>query len=287
MIPRGVTVTLRLVCYMRELLRRRFFWGDQLKPNSHSTTRRTAVLAVCTLGILFALSANSARADNVAFNDTTFNLANYSSPVIYNNNPGNPAITVSTDPTGDSAGTGPALDFNYSYTGVVTGSLTVTGLLNNGWVYNPGTEGAINGIDFSADKNLASTFTISSVTAPALLSQDGNYYFDFILGSPVSGYQTISASGLTAADFGLYDFATGTYNTAVNPNFTGTGDAITFGIGNRQNGNTGGSLVLNAFFDDVSWDVNPTATPEPSSLLLLGAGLAMLALLRRSLARVR
>src|ERR1700688_1250996 len=98
---------------MRELLRRKFFGGEQLKPNSHSAMRRTAVLAVCTLGVLLALSANSVWADSVAFSDTTFNLANYSTPIIYNNNPGNPVITVSTDPTGNSAGTGPALDFNY------------------------------------------------------------------------------------------------------------------------------------------------------------------------------
>jgi hypothetical protein len=187
-------------------------------------------------------------------------------------------ITISTDPTGNSAGTGPALDFDYSYGAAAADTLTFTAELNNGWTYNPSTQGAITNLVFSADKDLVSPLTISSVTAPAVLEQGGNYYVDFISGLPETGYQTISGSGLVAADFALYDFTTGTFNTADNPNFTSTGGPIEFGIGNRENGTVASPIVADAFFDKVTWDIN---TPEPSLLPLLGAGLLGVCALRR------
>src|SRR5215471_12006150 len=91
---------------------------------------RNAVLYRLCLALVFVgICASSARAD-VVFNDTTFNLANYTQSPLFTNSPGNPIITISTASNKNHNGTGPALDFDYSYPSLNT-SQTFTGELNN------------------------------------------------------------------------------------------------------------------------------------------------------------
>ena len=242
---------------------------------------KLALLSVFAL-LLFA-SPRAANADTV-FSDGTFNLGNYSAPITYNSNPGNPTIAVSQATTGGNPGD--ALLFTYDFSADPGATIsTATGLINSSWNYDPSTQGAIAGINFSVDKELNTIFPISSISAPALLEQGGQYYIDFLSGDTTGGvYQTISGTDLQAADFGLYDFATGTYNTAINPNFTSTGGEISFGIANRQNiSDPLGSSEVTVYDDNLTWDI--VSTPEPGSLLLLGIGLLAVALASKGFQR--
>jgi hypothetical protein len=240
--------------------------------------------ALWLLAIFILGTANLAYADGVSFTDSTFNLSNYSSPTIFNSLPGDPTIAVSHNPTAGSGG-GPALQFNYNYLAANPGSTTFTALINNNWNYDPSTQGAIEGINFSLDKEVATDFSIGSITAPAVIEQGGNFYVDFIFGVPIGNvYQTITGTNLQASDFGLYDFSTGTFNAAINPDFSATGGDISFGVGNRQNsGIVLGAATTNVFFDNVSWNI--VNAPEPGSYVLLAAGLLGLALLNKRLVR--
>lgn len=242
-------------------------------------------LAALSLFVILILgTANLAYADGVTFSDSTFNLGSYSSPIIFNSLPGNPAITVSQNPTAGSGG-GDALQFNYAYPFANLGSSTVTALINSSWNYTPSTEGAVGGVNFSLDKKVVTDFTIGTITGPAIIEQGGNFYIDFISGLAIGGvYQTIAGTDLQASNFGLYDFSTGVYNTAMNPNFSATGAEMFFGVANRQNsGIVLGPATTNVFFDNVSWNI--VSTPEPSSYILLGAGLLGLALMSKKLQR--
>jgi hypothetical protein len=250
------------------------------------TTDKTAywckLLALSLFAILILGTANLAYADGVTFSDSTFNLSNYTSPIIFNSLPGNPAITVSQNPTAGSGG-GDALQFNYTYPSPNLGSTTLTALINNGWNYTPSSQGAVGGINFSLDKKVVMDFTIGSITGPAIIEQGGNFYIDFISGLPIGGvYQTITGTDLQASDFGLYDFSTGTFNAAINPNFSATGAEIFFGVANRQNsGIVLGPAMTNVFFDNVSWNI--VSAPEPGEWMLLAAGLFGVALMSKKL----
>jgi hypothetical protein len=230
--------------------------------------------------LFLALAGQPALADST-FTDTTFNLSNYSI-VTYNNNPSSLTISVSQNPTAGSP-TGPALEIDESNSG--SAALGVTGLLNSSWYYNPSTQGAIQSIDFSTDMEITSpsvSGVLSGVTAPALLYQNGNYYIDPIevSGFTTNAYQTITGSDLQASNFWLCDFTTGTYNMASNPNFSLSGGIIELGFANLVSfpAETASATV---YVDRVSWDV--VSTPEPGSLVLLGAGLCALALAARKL----
>jgi hypothetical protein len=221
-----------------------------------------------------------AHADTV-FTDSTFNItANYSTDAFTSvgttaaasqcaacgnpNGPGNTAAVIGmTFPTGISAAD--------------------LGLVNNTFSYDPLTQGAITSIGASVDKDL--TLTSSSGggnTFHPMIEQDGVFYIAAIPGAGLSGpgttgYLTLSQTGLTAANFVEFDFTTGLAGTT-NPNFDG--DAMLFGLAQISGSN--GSAVLTADYDNLNFDlVTPTATPEPSSLLLLGVGLAGLLFVSR------
>jgi hypothetical protein len=95
-------------------------------------------------------------------------------------------------------------------------------LLNNGFTYDPSTQGAIASIAASFEQNLTFSTTIPPGTGfhsgfGPLIEQDGKFYkadipgIIFPPGTPggsPTGFQTISQSGLVAADFMGYDLTT-------------------------------------------------------------------------------
>ena len=106
-------------------------------------------LGLCGLLVL-ALSVAPASADMV-FTDTTFNLGNYSASPLFLSDP---SVSMRF---GSAANT---LSFTANFATVTTGvTFTATqGLVNNAFLYNPLTQGAITSIDASVSKNLTGDY---------------------------------------------------------------------------------------------------------------------------------
>ena len=222
--------------------------------------------------LLFAVilcGAFPAHADTV-FTDSTFNVtANYSTTTFTST-----GATAAASQCLTCGNPGTALEIDMSFpTGNSSADL---GVVNNTFSYDPLTQGAITSISASVDKDL--TLNSSSGggdTFHPMIEQDGNYYIAAIAGVGLSGpgttgYETLSETGLVAADFTQYFFTTGTAGTA-NPNFDG--DPMLFGLAQISGSN--GSALLTADYDNLSLDLAaPPTAPEPSSLLFLGVGLA-------------
>jgi hypothetical protein len=237
-------------------------------------SRLLYALLVCVL-----VTSVPAPADILSFSDTTFNPTNY--------NFSNPPLTsgVTAYSYGQCTGCGNPTDsletygFRASITTEGPGSALV-GFLNNSFSYNPQTQGAINYIDTSVDKNL----TVDSIGGYftsnyyPLLEQGGNFYMVEILGPALNspdtstGYSIIGQTGLTYDQFNLFNFTTQTL-TSSHPDFSTNGAQITLGFAPLISAN--GPFTINADYDNLSFDINYSGTttqspvPESSSLGLL------------------
>lgn len=219
----------------------------------------------------------------VIYFDNTFSNSNYST-----------AFTYTYEGSGTIGAIGPAQcatcgeggGDGLSTTFFIAGSETDTdmeiGYLNNGFVYDPSTSGAITSLFVSADNDTTITLnglSIEDIFEP-LIEQDGNYYVYTGLFTTSNGdFQTLSGT-LSASDFAQFNPTTGASNPSSNPNFSG--DPITFGLVIQ-----GGSIALpgnnqTSVYNNLEFAVN---APEPATLPLIGAALAGLALLRQRFLR--
>jgi hypothetical protein len=216
------------------------------------------------LAISFLGSAGICYAD-VLFSDGTFNLANYSQ-TIFNLNPSAASITVTQ--CASCGNPGSALDLNYNINaGAGTNVVTITGEINKSWTYDPSTQGAILGLDFSVDKFVHTPAVNSVNTGIPLLLQNGNYYLDFVFGpTPKDQFNSISASNLQAGDFSLIDFSNGAINGTSHPDFTSAGGPIGLGTAVRFQG----LPFIGSFTSEVRLDnLNMSIVPEPNSAALV------------------
>ena len=116
-----------------------------------------------------------------------------------------------------------------------------------------------------------------------MIEQDGKFYLAAIVGPSLNtgskggstGFNTISQSGLVAADFSQFNFSTDTFSSGT-PNFAG--DSMLFGLGQIFGVNTGGANVETAAYDNLKLDI--ATVPEPSTLWLVGSLLPVLAAIR-------
>jgi hypothetical protein len=219
--------------------------------------------------LLLVLSA-SGWAD-VVFSDGTFNLSNYTQNT-YNSNPSVGSFTVTQ--CSSCGNPGSALDINYTVNDPGEDLVTIVGETNNGWTYNPSTQGAIAGLNFSVDKYIDTPAVNTINTGIPLLLQGGNYYVDFVSGPlPKDQFNTITGDDLQAADFELLDFSNGDLDSSMHPNFSSSGGVITFGTAARFQGLPfDGSFTAEIRLDNLYFDI----VPEPNSAALV---LAMLGLM--------
>jgi hypothetical protein len=242
---------------------------------------RASVLAVLSL---FWISTAAA---DVIFTDTNFNdFSSYTQtfgPIV------NETITPShcaSCGSGSSAALQIVFNVGDTTSSTATGSV---GLINPGFSYNPGTQGTVQSINASIFKDFTLTpppalpnYNFNYTFIP-LIEQDGNFYLSVISGPVLSspntttGFNTISASGLTAADFDQFNFTTGSLSSN-HPNFSG--DAMSFGLFSALTNVSGGpAFGITAVDQNLSIDL--VTTPEPSMLLLLVGLLPVMGLVGR------
>ena len=230
------------------------------------------------LAFIGVLLASAPAFGDVMFSDGTFNLANYNQTVA---GLSGPAISIAASQCSSCGNPGDALQVMTAFgdTSTTEGSLD-QGYINNTFSYDPLTQGPIVAITASVDKNLdisiqGSSFTFGNSFHP-VIEQDGNFYVATIAGplndGGVTGFLTLSQSGLVASDFTEYDFATGSFLSG-NPNFSG--DPILLGLAQFSSLKVTGepSVQITATYDNLSFDLQ--TVPEPSSVCLF-AGLVLI-----------
>jgi hypothetical protein len=232
---------------------------------SHVLNRMIMVVAV------FAGSLSTPAAASVVFSDDTFDLTNYTidtyqsggatintSQTLLNGNPGAALQTIITEP----------LSLSTFFTTQV--------FMNNSFIYDPGTQGAIQSIDASGDGYLFVQNLNGSLIryAPAVISQNGNYYVSVITTPPVNGvWQSSSRNGLLATDFELVtNPLLQTTNPFSHPDFTS--GAIQFGTTIFTFNPPIGGATWDIRVDNLSYTVN--TVPIPPAIWLFGAGLLSL-----------
>lgn len=235
------------------------------------SARRSAALAVVLGTSLLALPA----AADVVFTDNNFSdLSNYSGPT-YTSDPGQASVTYGTN-----AGT---LQFISTFNNNLQADSVAQGLVNSTFSYDPLAQGAIADINASVFKAISTTITSTGLGNHfyPTIEQGGVFYLATIAGSTFNGpggiSGTISATGLTAADFVSYNFATGTFGTA-NPNFDG--GPMTFGLTQvTGTGGAGDAGTITTNYSDLVLDI--VQAPEPASLALLGGSLIAFGVIRQ------
>jgi hypothetical protein len=229
----------------------------------------------------------STAAADVVFTDANFNdFGSYTQtfgPIV------NETITPSQCPScgsGSSAALQIVFNIGDTTSSTATGSL---GLINSAFSYDPGTQGTVQSINASIFKDLTLTpppavpsYNFNYTFIP-LIEQDGNFYLSVISGPVLSspntttGFNTIAASGLTAADFNEFNFTTGVLS-GNHPNFSG--DTMSFGLASALTNVSGGpAFGLTSVSQNLSIEL--VTTPEPSMLLLLAGLLPVVGVLSR------
>lgn len=241
-------------------------------------SRLLYILLLCVL-----VTSVPALADILSFSDTTFDPANYN----FSNPPVISGVTNYSYGQCPACGNGDPLGFQASVTtttpapGVPFVGAFV-GFLNNTFNFNPQTQGAINYIDTSVDKNLIvdSNLTGFASNFYPILKQGDNYYtIQYGITGPAlnspdtsTGYWTIGQTGLTYDQLVLFDFTTQAYVDTSHPDFSINGSQITLGFAPLISANS--PNIITADYDNLSFDINyspltQSPVPESSSLGLL------------------
>jgi hypothetical protein len=219
---------------------------------------------------LMLFGAGLLQASTVTFTDGTFDLSDYSITTFQS---GGGTINVSQTTTAGNPL--PAMQVITTVSGTAGNFLGVGYFLNPSFAYNPGTQGAVTSIFFSEDINISvSGFGVflASEGAASLILQNGNMYIGY-LSAPVNAgaWETVDGTILQSN----YDLITNVNTLAVDstqhPNFAS--GPMEFGFINAWSSPSLSANVETALFDNLTVTVD-TASPEPATFSLLGAGLA-------------
>ncbi len=139
-------------------------------------------------------------------------------------------------------------------------------------IYDPSVQGTIDEIEYSEDSRFIANSggTTGRIQGYGLaLWQAGNIY------QADGGYTNSSdnweqqLNTFTSSDFFLIRLD-GTSSSLFAPDFTATGDSISFGFWRANSAGGSSQYSMTSAIDNWQVHINPTAVPEPSSMLLLG-----------------
>lgn len=222
---------------------------------------------------------------DVLFADSTFLTANYPTVFSFTRNDSTPgqAGTIS-DGSGPAQcacgdpGTGLQTIFTITAAGNTNVEMDV-GVINPGFVYDPGTEGALQFVSDSID---ASESNSNPGFPPEdqfeiFIQQGSNFFYDPGSFFPGGGFNLLSSTNLSSAAFNQIK-SDGTTDFTSHPDFNGS--PLEFGlliVGGVLDAPANTETLI---YDNLTLDLTPT--PEPMTLLLAGATLAGLGLRSRS-----
>jgi hypothetical protein len=239
--------------------------------------KRFTVWGVGLIGganLLWLLQPIAASAATVTFQDGTFapNVWSFSSQQIVNRTLSSPVSLPGSASGGQGTNGNPGNDQVVNL-GVGNGSdYEVYGFsTSSAAVYNPSKQGAIVSLAYQED--CYCTSAAGQEFGPAL-EQDGIYYYDAVTHGPFGGWETINSSSQTSANFGTNSSST------EKPNFTDSGDPITFGFASINNTNAF-SFSTTADYDNWSVTLTTGAVPEPASVSMAAVAATALLLRRR------
>lgn len=241
------------------------------------STLQVGALCVALLGTI-----SQATAAPISYADHAFNLADYTS-LSYQEVP---VLTAFAQTASGNPGT--AVETTFTTDQAVN---VVAGLFRADFSYNPLVSGALGAISVSLDRYYRPVRDqvaqdVANFTLRTFIVQGGQYFqsVQTFAGLPAANadeYVTLATSGLVAADFGAYDFASGALNMSANPDFA---QAMSFGFGMRALDTFAGRKEGTLRADN--WFLTLQPVPEPTTLALLGLGLG-LGMMRRVAGRQR
>lgn len=233
-----------------------------------STMTRLTASATC-ISVVWAMGSLPASAA-IVLSDGTFNPANWTA-----SNGATAGITVSSGQVLSGGNPGAASETSFNYT-PGSGTLSAYSILtNNTWTYNPGVQGTLQTIAFSADRMINGYVPFNAYNVVSTIVQNGNQYEYSPPKVPLTPgvYFSVSAPNLSANSYVLVtnDF-TDAVDPTQHPNFT-TG-VMTFGFRARFNfdSNLTTQTNTNYFTDNVTYTLQPVPLPAATWLLLSGLG---------------
>jgi|SRR5579864_1162578 len=243
----------------------------------------TRCIPVAILGCL-ALPGFSLA--DIVFTDATFLTGNYPTAFSFTHNDSTPGqIGTISDGAGPAQcacgdpGTALQTIFTISAAGNTNVQMDI-GVINAGFVYDPGVQGTLLSVSGSVDESDNN----SNPGFPPLdefqifIQQSGNFFYDngsFISGS--SGFNLLTSTNLNASAFDRIK-PDGTTDFASHPDFNGA--AMEFGLLILGGVLDAPANTETMVYDNLTLDLTPV--PEPGSLLPVSAALAAIALLART-----